>query len=390
MGVLDWLVKPPAGSSAGLFNAANQHWQAQQKMAEVRDEDRQRQELLEVIRLCQQAIQASRNEGDAYVLLANAFIASSSLVEHDELKSALLLDYAAAAVQKWWTLPYNKYPVTKNYEVGVLMYERIANRIQQTQKCSQSQVDAFMADCCCTYGDTVICPGDYEIIQKAIRQVQPLPGDAEANTFIKSGEKDHNPCFCEFVSSTAVLEYLAEKHQNQNGFDLASSINALTFHLSFGVRLAGKYPEKAKVVLSRELGQPPSDDLQRSLWELRQHLMTIMGEEAVLQNLRAEYTAYFQKASEEHNGSQWVFGKALSIVGAEALEQSVTSATTMQEALFSAIKDGIAFGLFSPSHTPLEEFSNVSREKYNRDPHDVDGILDMLLDQYEAHYGAIA
>ena len=230
----------------------------------------------------------------------------------------------------------------------------------------------------------------YEIIRNAIRPVQLSPEDYEANNCIKSGEIDYDLGFCEFASSTTVLEYLAEKQQSQNGFNLASSINALTLHLALGVRFACKYPKKAKVVLSRELGQPPTNDLQRSIWELRKDLMTIMGEEAVLQNLGAEFTAYFEKACEERKGSQWVFVKAWSIVDGELGEQSVTRATTMGEALFSVTQDGIAFGLFSPSDTALEEFSKVCREEYNRDPRDVDGVLDILLNQYEAHYGAIA
>ena len=93
MGIFDWLFGPWKRGSSGLFNQANQHWQMMKQALLSGHEWQAQLELLEVVRLCQEAIQASpQKEGDAYVLLANALLRGNQI--YDDADENLLVKYA--------------------------------------------------------------------------------------------------------------------------------------------------------------------------------------------------------------------------------------------------------------------------------------------------------
>lgn len=131
MGILDWLFGPWKWGSSRLFNEANQHWQMMKQGLLTGDERTGQRELLEVVRLCQESIQANpQKEGDAYVLLTNTLLRGSTVYDH--ANKDLLLKYAAACIYSWWTLPYKKPPITSHYDLGLRWYEEVLEELRNS------------------------------------------------------------------------------------------------------------------------------------------------------------------------------------------------------------------------------------------------------------------
>ena len=122
MGILDFVFKVNQ-----FFNQANDHWKAAQAAVLDGNEDEASRELLEAIRLCQLAVSSNRKDGDSYVMLAHALLSLSAMKSLEETSKKSLRNSAAAAIQKWMTLPSNRYPITKNYEQGVYVYQLVSD-----------------------------------------------------------------------------------------------------------------------------------------------------------------------------------------------------------------------------------------------------------------------
>lgn len=167
MGILDWLFGPWKRGSSGLFNQANQHWQVM-RQAVLSGSDRLAQgELLEVVRLCQESIQANpQKEGDAYVLLTNSLLRGSDV--YDAADEELLLRYAAASIYSWWYLPHKEPPITRHYDFGLRWYQEVLEKLGRS---GSADSEATMAEYGALYGTLITSPSGFENIKAALENL---------------------------------------------------------------------------------------------------------------------------------------------------------------------------------------------------------------------------
>jgi tetratricopeptide (TPR) repeat protein len=82
------------------------------------DIPRYRHELAEVIRLCQWTITSDHKDGDAHILLANAYSLLDSQISGQGITPGYYMQWAGAVIHHWATTPLRQYPFTKNAEIG--------------------------------------------------------------------------------------------------------------------------------------------------------------------------------------------------------------------------------------------------------------------------------
>jgi hypothetical protein len=81
------------------FNEALEHYR---RLYSIEDPSAYREELAEIIRLCQLGIEKQRGNGDAYVLLANAYLLASAEVRlRDDSLYGYFLSRACAVAYQW-------------------------------------------------------------------------------------------------------------------------------------------------------------------------------------------------------------------------------------------------------------------------------------------------
>ena len=98
MGILDRVFGKHV--KGGMFNQANQHWQVMKQALLAGNATTAQSALLEVVRLCQEAIAADPlKAGDAYVLLTNAILRAPQVYSTGD--EELLMKYAAACIHTW-------------------------------------------------------------------------------------------------------------------------------------------------------------------------------------------------------------------------------------------------------------------------------------------------
>jgi hypothetical protein len=153
--------------SSKLIDQANRHWELRQQAILAGDEHRQRDELLEVITQCHAAIRSDMNEGDSYVLLTNALASTRDLAGIGDEQEDFFVEYAAGVIHKWWTLP-KKHAITKNYDLGVRLYEQVLESIQKREHCHRSLAEAKMAEYASEYGRHGAFLDNYDRIKSAV------------------------------------------------------------------------------------------------------------------------------------------------------------------------------------------------------------------------------
>lgn len=166
MGILDRLFGPAKKGSSGLFNQANHHWQVMKEALLKGDDTKAQWALLEVVRLCQEAIAADpQKEGNAYVLLTNALLRASQVFPATD--EELLIRYAAACIHTWWTLPHKSWPITSknNYELGIRWFQEIQ---QKMHNAGSANPEATMAEYVSLYGGSVTSPSGFESVRATL------------------------------------------------------------------------------------------------------------------------------------------------------------------------------------------------------------------------------
>lgn len=178
MGILDRLFGALATkatkNSDGLFNQAVQHWEVMKAALFEGNGDRAQSALLEVVRLCQEAIAADpQKAGDAYVLLTNALLKASQVYTTGD--EQLLTKYSAACIYFWWTLPHKEWPITlrNNYQTGLRWYQEVLQRLEQAGSTNPASA---MAECGSLYGKLITSPAGFEGVETALMRITP---DAE-------------------------------------------------------------------------------------------------------------------------------------------------------------------------------------------------------------------
>jgi tetratricopeptide (TPR) repeat protein len=115
--------------SSGIFKEAMEHYFRLRFLMDA--PPKYRFELGEVIRLCQWSIAADNQNGDAYILLANAYSLLDSCVRYSESDPIYYLKWAGAIIQYWAISPLKNYHHTKNIQIGDRLYESIVKSIKE-------------------------------------------------------------------------------------------------------------------------------------------------------------------------------------------------------------------------------------------------------------------
>jgi tetratricopeptide (TPR) repeat protein len=162
------LFVPVIGKSAdGLFNEATDHYRKLRYLFD--DRKRFAQELAEIVRLCQMAIDKEPRLGDAYVLLANALsLAAFEWRVKDYETYEFLISRAAGVIHLWATEPIKDFPLTKNKQIALQLWDGIAERISELKKQPMQSVEEQMIVCRDTVGREALCVLDYEPILRRI------------------------------------------------------------------------------------------------------------------------------------------------------------------------------------------------------------------------------
>ena len=162
------LFAPVIGKSAsGLLNEAYDHYR---KLRYLPGHTRRSaQELTEIVRLCQIAIDKDPRLGDAHVLLANALsLAASEWRLKDDETYEFLISRAAGVIHLWATEPIKDFPLTKNRQIGLELWTSMAKEISELKKQSFESVEEQMI----AYRDTVAREAlsvlNYEMIRRRI------------------------------------------------------------------------------------------------------------------------------------------------------------------------------------------------------------------------------
>lgn len=121
------------------FNDAVEHYQKLRYLGN--QPDQAKQELLEVIRLCQAALGEQPRNGDALVLLAHAlFLAANRAQSLSQDACDYFLTRAGATIQHWKCTPSH----TRNRENGELVLWRIRTEIQEARALTGPELDQLM------------------------------------------------------------------------------------------------------------------------------------------------------------------------------------------------------------------------------------------------------
>jgi tetratricopeptide (TPR) repeat protein len=107
------------------FNEAVDHYQKLRYVILMKEPAKYQAELIEIIRLCQLGIARQRRNGDAYVLLANAYYLAALHTLSEGYKYCL--PRAAAVIYEW----KSNHPPTTNRELGEQVYQGILERLQR-------------------------------------------------------------------------------------------------------------------------------------------------------------------------------------------------------------------------------------------------------------------
>lgn len=166
-------------SAAKLFNEANKYWVKAGKSFQAKDEPKLVKDLVEVIKLCQLSIEADKQYGDSYVLLADALLLAGTFdPRKGRERSWFLVTRAAAVIHAWYSLPHRGYPITKNVARGEQLFKTILEIINAGE--IQSKDDTMkLID---TYRDTLVaqtisCVGLNEISNIMLNISRPTEPD---------------------------------------------------------------------------------------------------------------------------------------------------------------------------------------------------------------------
>ncbi|MCH7626120.1 MAG: hypothetical protein IIC83_09375, partial [Chloroflexi bacterium] len=89
--------------------------------------------------------------------------------EQDGRNFIVLRNYAAGIIAKWWSLPHKTFPITKNYEAGLQMYQAVIDEIQADPQYSSQLPENFLADYEKDQGDRATTSDTHREVYEEIR-----------------------------------------------------------------------------------------------------------------------------------------------------------------------------------------------------------------------------
>lgn len=159
-----------AHDASRYFNKANGHWrEAKQDVLEGKQRSAN-ESLAEVIRYCQLAIEADERIGDAYILLANALMNLANQVSEQTETSEFefLLSRAAAVIHLWHSLPYRRYPISKNWEIGEQLWTKAIQKLRHDKSLSETTALSLLGSYRDNLATDIVSPRSFEEIEVII------------------------------------------------------------------------------------------------------------------------------------------------------------------------------------------------------------------------------
>jgi hypothetical protein len=188
---LIWKRFNQAHKAGRYFNQANEYW-SQAKQYVLNDKLKHANEsLIEVVRLCQLAIESDKRIGNAYILLANALMNLARQIPEQE-KPVLhdyLLSRAAAVIHLWHSLPYRNYPISKNAGIGEQIWIATVKEISNSKSLSEAAAISLLDSFIDSLATEAISPESFDMIKSA------FPKDTPENQILlkKSSEEKLTP-----------------------------------------------------------------------------------------------------------------------------------------------------------------------------------------------------
>ena len=197
--------------------------------------------------------------------------------------------------------------------------------------------------------------------------------------------------FCEYlaVGSVKVVGTLG----SSVGMDQA--IRLTVFQLLLGMSMARRYPNKAKIELIKEPFPSPADGVD--IVRLQRHAASLRGfsgNEALLYAVEKGFESDLERWRGLGEDGGWILMHVLmrltpvSSLG-QGRQVSEVGGDILFESLFGAMRDGMAYILFLPSQSHLDEFEWKVETLYMGSAELVDTSLDVSLEAYEKAHGVI-
>jgi tetratricopeptide (TPR) repeat protein len=165
------LFGPARKGSAALWNEARDHYARLRHL--FNEPGRYRFELGEVIRLCQWVIAADKKDGDAFVLLANAYSLLDTQVAHASVEPHKYLRWSGSLLQHWLDTPLCQYPFTNSREIGQRLYANVLETLIRIDKVSPEQLVAGIRRRCQEDLPLALSPATFAEIKEQL-QSEPL------------------------------------------------------------------------------------------------------------------------------------------------------------------------------------------------------------------------
>ena len=208
-----------------------------------------------------------------------------------------------------------------------------------------------------------------------------------------------HPEFCEDVTDRLIS--LVRRHDDTR-LDSKVVYPWMVIFLLLGGGLAGRHPDESKSMLATgRLPSPAGGVDSRREQEGSAISEGFAGTEARLHSIERDFKTKDVFFLGQGLGSSWILMEVLSRLGQETsspvgAQSETVDVSVASEALFGAIKDGIAFGLFiSPRFygTPLQLLVRAIPEEFKRyhigESKWIDDLLDSCIRNYEEVYDVI-
>ena len=232
------------------------HWDAVKNARLRGDTKAARVELLQVVRVCQEAIESNpKREGDCYVLLTNALIVAPELFGSADQER--LTKYAAASIHSWWSLPYKRSPITKNYDRGIEVYEKILNDLRAA---GHPDPESTMAEYAAIHGQfvTSLSPG-LEMVGAAFYGLAELPEYSKCSTQ-NQADPEHSSTVPKFDEVDDLTKYGDDLTKYKEWQVLPAKLANLLWEILVIYGVGTRDPA-------------PDGELSQRLWEIKQSLI---------------------------------------------------------------------------------------------------------------------
>ena len=244
--------------------------------------------------------------------------------------------------------------------------------------------------------------------RQALRWCEASPAHGPNQSKKQDVPGKHELQFCGTVAANIIREL---QISDDSRLDIGMAIYSTATCLLMGWVMANRYPDKAKLVLIKERMAIPTDTMDYSMRIMSEKvadLKGLRGDEALLYIMESEVKgklAQSRSLSEMNQLIHSVEGEVkdneylLRIAAMRLMPNAAPTqfedmpvsvdVSTVLEALFGALKDGIAYGLFVPNESLAEAISHEIARYGIKEPYDVEESLETAIQGYEKVLGVI-